>query len=283
MERSPASPLPTLGYRSAGQKARCECCNSIQCIARHVKWRWRRYHWNLSRRSDGFPDANAPISVTGWARGMRAAQTRPSLCGQVETAAARAFVWIDCFGRKLSATASVRATATVALLPFESPRRTARPHGAQFCSVPSRRTNSPICQDRVPREFRSNLGLGTSAPLVDVGPPLFRTLVVVPMMRCENTAPKQPWPGNPNDCRYGLRQPFLVAAPVSVRAVTGLRSGGPCSASGSGSGTGVLAQFTHEFPSRCGLSPGYRQQTGARPVVSDDVLSTVDGTGGQWV
>lgn len=56
---------------------------------------------------------------------MRAAQTRPSPCGQVETAAARAFVWIDCFGRELSATAFVRATATAALLSFAAAVRMA--------------------------------------------------------------------------------------------------------------------------------------------------------------
>jgi hypothetical protein len=45
------------------------------------------------------------------------------------------------------------------------------------------------CQGRVSSEIRSNLGLGKSSRLVDVGPPLFCTLVVVPMMRCEVLTP----------------------------------------------------------------------------------------------
>ncbi len=51
------------------------------------------------------------------------------------------------------------------------------------------RLDSPVCQGRVPGEIRSNLRLGKSTPLVDVGPPLFHTLVVFPMMRCKVPSP----------------------------------------------------------------------------------------------
>lgn len=137
------------------------------------------------------------------------------------------------------------------------------------------------CQSQVSRDYRSNLGLGSSVRLVDVGPPLFCRLVVVPMMRCEITSPEQPWPGHPDMCRYGLIRPFLVTRRAPVRAVSGLGSGGLCWPDRSESGSGVSAQITHEFPSRPGQSPGYRQQTGARPVVSHEVLSTFDGSGGE--
>lgn len=173
------------------------------------------------------------------------------------------------------------AAATAALLSFEAKLRTARSRSSWPTSAPCDRIDLPICQDRVPREFRSNLGLGKSASLVDVGPPLFRTLVVVPMVRREITSPKRPSPYHPKVCRYGLRQPFVITRWMPPRGVAGLRSRGRCSANGSGSGSGVLAQFTHELPSRCAASSGYRQQAGACPVVSDDFLSTVDGSGGQ--